>query len=312
MIRPTIRQLEYFVAVAKHLHFGNAAREVAISQPALSTQIQQLEDLLEVKLFERNRRKVLLTREGAKLVISARRALRAVDDMVETARPRSPLEGTLRLGVIPTVAPYVLPRVLPGVRDRYPGMRLILVEGTTATITAALRRGELDLVLLALPVPEVGPGFVTHHLFEERFLFACPPDHRLADQDIVQLEDLAGVEMLLLEDGHCLRDHAMEVCQRVAAPESSDVRATSMTTLVQMVESGFGCTLLPELARDVEVGERSRLLLKPFAEEPPPSRSIGLAWRQTSHKGEAFQELGGVLTEELAAASLSTAGTSAD
>ncbi|MDX1650011.1 MAG: LysR substrate-binding domain-containing protein, partial [Myxococcota bacterium] len=203
MQRPSIRQLEYVVAVADALHFGRAARQCAVSQPALSAQVQQVEELLGVQIFERSRRRVLITEAGRRVVEQAREALAVVDRLVEEAgRAGRPLVGVLRLGVIPTVAPYFLPPLLPSVRAAYPELRLVLREEQTSRLVAELQSGALDAVLLALPVEEA--DLVELPLFEEPFWFVAPEDHPLArGRGGVAEEALEGEEVLLLEDGHC-------------------------------------------------------------------------------------------------------------
>jgi LysR family hydrogen peroxide-inducible transcriptional activator len=289
--RPSVRQLEYAVAVAEHRHFGRAARACAISQPALSTQVQLLEDELGVRLFERARRGVLLTAAGEAVLERARAALRALDDVVDAARQRGPLAGPLQLGVIPTVAPYLLPRWLPKVRAAWPELRIFLHEDQTARIVERLRRGELDLLLLALPID--GPDLQALPLFAEPFLLAVPQGHRLAGggRRRVLERDLGGEVVLLLEDGHCLRDQALSVCRHAGARESLEVRASSLATLVQMVASGFGVTLLPEGAAPAEVHPQDGIVLRRF-HAPEPTRTLGLLWRKASPRGEAFAELG--------------------
>jgi LysR family hydrogen peroxide-inducible transcriptional activator len=290
-MRPSVRQLEAIVAVAEHLHFGRAARACAISQPALSSQVQLLEEDLGVRLFERSRRGVLVTRSGEAVVDRARAALRALDEVVVAAQARGPLAGPLHLGVIPTVAPYFLPRWLPRVRKAHPDLRAFLHEDQTDRIVERLRRGELDLLLLALPVE--GDDFEALPLVEEPFLLAAPRGHRLAKggRRRVRESELEGEQVLLLEDGHCLRDQALSVCRMAGAQESLEVRASSLATLIQMVASGLGVTLLPERAADVEIHAHDEIVLRRFR-DPEPTRSIGLLWRKASPRDDAFRALG--------------------
>jgi len=289
--RPSVRQLECAVAVAEHRHFGRAARACAISQPALSSQVQLFEDELGVRLFERARRGVLLTAAGEGVIERARAALHALDDVVDAARRRGPLAGPLHLGVIPTVAPYLLPRWLPRVRAAHPELRVFLHEDRTARIVERLRRGELDLLLLALPVD--GDDLHALPLFAEPFLLAAPRGHRLAagGRRRVSERDLEGEAVLLLEDGHCLRDQALTLCRHAGARESVEVRASSLTTLVQMVAGGFGVTLLPEGAAPIEVHPDDGIVLRRF-QAPEPTRTLGLLWRKASPRAEAFAGLG--------------------
>ena len=290
--RPTLRQLEYLVALAEHLHFRRAAEACHVTQPALSSQIQALEELLGVQLVERGARRVLLTEAGREVVGQARRILDATDGLLETARAASePLCGPLRLGVIPTIAPYLLPRALPGLRARYPRLELFLREEFTHVLVQRLEAGELDVLLLALPVS----GEVeTMPLFDDAFHLAVPPSHRLARRKRVRERDLAGEDVLLLEDGHCFRDQALALCGKVGAHEATRMRATSLGTLAQMVAGGLGTTLLPGLALEVE-GRAEGLRVIPFA-DPPPHRSIGLAWRRASGRAGEYRELGNTLT----------------
>ncbi len=290
-MQPTLRQLEYLVAIADHGSFHAAARACHVTQPGLSTQIRQLEDLLGLRLFERDRRKVLVTPAGEELVRRARSVLGEVGHLVEAARVHSrPLCGRLRLGVIPTVAPYLLPAVLPGVRERYPELTLQLHEGQTAALLEALQRGELDLLLLAL---EAKLGAVqTLALFEDPFVLAAPAAHRLATRKRVGEADLADEPLLLLEDGHCLRDQALAFCNQAGVAEA-DFRASSLPTLVQMVAGGSGLTLLPTLALPVEA-KAGDLAVVPFR-KPAPGRTVGLAWRPTSPRAEDFRLLAELL-----------------
>jgi len=293
--RPSVRQLECAVAVADARHFGRAARVCAVSQPALSAQIRGLEEALGVQLFERSRRGVTITRAGAELVERARAALRALDDLAEAARAaREPLCGPLHLGVIPTVAPYLLPRWLRSVRRRHPRLVLYLHEAKTDDLVRGLREGRLDLLLLALPV--AGPDLETLALFDEPFLLAAPISHPLARgrRSRVREADLEGEPVLLLEDGHCLREQALAVCERAGAREAEQVRASSLATLVQMVANGLGVTLVPRSALAVETRGRRELAVLPFR-APEPRRRIGLAWRRASARGEDYRRLAELL-----------------
>jgi len=293
-MQPTLRQLEYLVAVADRGSFHAAARACHVSQPGLSAQIQQLEAQLELQLFERNRRRVLLTLAGEEIVRRAREVLASVGQLVEAARVASaPMTGRLRLGVIPTIAPYLLPRVLPRVRARYPDLHFELHEGQTADLLERLRRGELDLLLLALEAP-LG-NVETLALFRDPFLVAMPASHRLAARKRLSEADLGDDEVLLLEDGHCLRDQALAFCNQAGVEEAADFRATSLPTLVQMVAGGSGVTLLPTLAAPVE-GKAENLALVSFR-EPAPYRTIGLAWRPTSSRGGEYRQLGELMKQ---------------
>jgi LysR family hydrogen peroxide-inducible transcriptional activator len=295
MDRPSVRQLECVVAVADHHSFRAAATSVGVTQPALSAHVAALEVLLGVQIFERDRRRVLVTPAGAAVVARARAALHAIESVVESARSAgAPLAGPLRVGVIPTVAPYLLPRVLPAVRQRFPKLMLVLREDQTARILDELEAGRLDAVVLALPVP----GDVTAApLFDEEFLLAVPRGSELAARRKVRDDDLAGQDVLLLEDGHCLRDQALAVCQGAGATEAVQMRATSLTTLVQMVAGGLGLTLLPELAAPVLAASPSTGVVTVRFAAPAPTRTIGLVWRTSSARLREFRLLAEVMAE---------------
>ncbi|QDU65920.1 LysR substrate-binding domain-containing protein [Engelhardtia mirabilis] len=298
--RPTVRQLEYVLAVAEHLHFRRAAEACGVTQPALSAQIQTLEELLGVQLFERNRRQVLLTATGRQVVARARDIVSAVDGLFSAvASGREPLVGTLRMGVIPTIAPYLLPRVIPGLRSRFPELRLYLREEFTHLLLERLGSGELDVALLALPVTG---DFEAQLLFNDDFHVALPPDHPLAKRRRLKESDLANEDVLLLEDGHCLRDQALALCGSAGAVENMQMRATSLGTLTQMVAGGLGLTLLPEIAIDVESMHGAAIEVRPFT-HPRPHREVGLVWRRASGRSEEFRLLGETLVELLDAGS---------
>lgn len=294
MQRPTLRQLEYFTAVARTLNFRQAAEECYVTQPALSTQIQQLEELLGVALFERDKRRTLLTPAGRALSSSAEEILVSVDRLAEIAHSfGEPLSGELRLGVIPTIGSYLLPKVLRAVREAYPELRLLLREDQTARIVQQLDRGQLDVLLVALDV-DLG-GAEEHFLFNDPFLVACKREHPLAELELVKESDLEGQTTLLLDEGHCLRAHAMPICKRAGTSELADFRASSLGTLVQMVDSGLGITLLPEMAVERELASAPSVVTRPFDAEGP-GRRIGLAWRKASSRGEEFEALGKTIT----------------
>ena len=292
-MRSSLRHLQYFVAVAERLNFRKAAAACFVTQPGLSTQIKDLERLLDVQLFERNRRKVVITPAGSVLLPLARKVLAAASELEEVALSLTkPLSGRLRLGVIPTIAPYLLPSALPAIRQRFPELRLLLHEDFTERLLDLLSKGRLDLLLLAL---EADLGDVaTLPLATDPFLTAMPEGHPLAGREHIEEADLAGEQVLLLEDGHCLRDQALRVCEVWGASEVGDFRAGSLSTLAQMVAGGIGITLLPQLALQVEARPPSPLVVRPFR-QPGPSRTIGLAWRKTSPRAEEFRLLGKLL-----------------
>lgn len=289
MDRPSIRQLESLVAVADHKSFRRAAAALGISQPALSAQVQAAEDALGVQVFERDRRSVLVTPAGDDIIGRARVALTAVDEVTEAARRRGePLVGPMRLGVIPTVAPYWLPALLPPVRAAYPRLELILREDQTARLLVQLGAGQLDVALLAIPVPG---DVTTAPIARELFVLAAPRGAGvLKKKGKLTERDLDGEKVLLLEDGHCLRDQALAVCERGGAVESMEVRATSLPTLEQMVAGGMGVTLLPEAAAAALVAPRGPVVTQAFA-APSPGRTLGLAWRTSSARLREFRML---------------------
>ncbi len=284
-----LRDLRYLVAVAEHKHFGRAAEACFVSQPTLSTQLKKLEDTLGVTLIERTNRQVMLSPAGEQIVEQAQKVLREVNTLTAMAEQyRDPLGGDFRLGIIPTVAPYLLPKILAPIRRAFPNLRLQLTEAQTAQITRMLKQGDLDAILLALPLNEENVAEL--ELFKEPFLFAAATQHPKAKRANVALSDLEEEEVLLLEDGHCLRDQALDVCNAHKAVENTAFRATSLETLRQMVASNAGITLMPQLA--VQKGGGVRYV--PFAGKPP-YRVIGLCWRTTSTRLPLLEELGGVL-----------------
>jgi LysR family hydrogen peroxide-inducible transcriptional activator len=288
MERPSLRQLECVVAVAEHLSFRRAAEVCFISQPALSLQIQQLETMLGLRLFERDRRRVLLTPAGEELVPHARAALVAIDGFADAARAlRDPLAGTVRVGVIPTVAPYALPGLIAPLKKRFPKLRLLLREDTTAQLVERLQDGRLDLALLALEA-ELG-SLETLPLYSDPFVLVAPATHPVAARKSVREQDLDDQGVLLLEDGHCLRDQVFSICKRAGAHELGDFRATSLNTLVRMVASGTGITLLPAMALPAEVHAQDRLVTLPL--ERRAARTIGLAWRHSTPRRATFELL---------------------
>ncbi|MFI6496336.1 LysR substrate-binding domain-containing protein [Nonomuraea typhae] len=287
---PTLAQLRAFLSVAEHLHFREAATALRISQPALSGNIVALEEVLDTQLVERTTRKVLLTPAGERVAEHAERVLAAVGDLVgEVARNREPFSGPAHLGVIPTVAPYVLPALLPMFARRFPHLRLTVHEAKTETILEEVREGRLDMVLLALPTDVT--GLVEEPLYEEDFLLAVPEDHPLAaGPEPLRREALKGLDIVLLNQGHCLREQAIDVCREVGARATATTYATSLPTLVQLVAGGLGVTLLPESAVPVETGKRVRLALRRFA-SPAPGRTIGLAYRGSSARAAEYAQL---------------------
>ena len=268
-----LRDLKYLVALADHRHFGKAADASFVSQPTLSTQIRKLEDELGVALVERAPRKVMLTPVGREVVERARRIVAEVEQLGEVARRnRDPEAGSVRLGLFPTLGPYLLPHVVPRIRKRFPQLELLLVEEKSDVLLQRLREGTLDAALLALPLHD--DQLHAEFLFEEPFLLAVPESHPLASHGPLALDDLSAQTLLLLEDGHCLRDQALDVCRNAGAGENGGFRATSLETLRQMVASGGGITLLPQLASTGAYGHARGVAIIPFA-RPVPVRHVG-------------------------------------
>jgi LysR family hydrogen peroxide-inducible transcriptional activator len=295
----SLRQLRYLTALAEAGNFRRAAAACNVTQPALSTQVQLLEEGLGVSLVERGRRGAVMTAAGEEVVRRGRAILEDVAAIEDYARGmRDPFTGPLRLGVIPTIGPYLLPDLMPDLNRRYPALQLFMREEQTERLLDSLREGRLDLALLALPVP--GDDLESAVLFEDRFLVAAPPGHPFAKADTVDLGALTDESLLLLEDGHCLRDQALAVCALDGPVNEGDFRATSLATLIQMVASGLGVTLLPEMARRREAGTDGRLTIRPLT-PPEPGRQIGLLWRRTSGRKAEFRELAGVISEVRAA-----------
>ncbi|WP_147652254.1 DNA-binding transcriptional regulator OxyR [Vulcaniibacterium gelatinicum] len=290
-----LRDLRYLVALADHRHFGKAAAACFVSQPTLSTQIRKLEDELGVALVERAPRKVMLTAAGRDIAERARRIVAEVEQMKEAARrSQDPEAGTVRLGLFPTLGPYLLPHVVPRIRERFPRLELLLVEEKSPVILERLRSGKLDAGLLALPLHD--EQLHAEFLFEEPFLLAVPGTHPLARKSALALKDLADERLLLLEDGHCLREQALDVCQLAGAGEMSGFQATSLETLRQMVAANVGVTLLPTLAVKPPVARSPDIRLLPFRDSRP-SRQIAMVWRKSSAMGGFLQRLAQVFRE---------------
>jgi len=290
-----LRDLRYLVALSEHRHFGRAAEASFVSQPTLSTQIKKLEDELGVALVERTPRKVLLTEVGKEIAQRAREVLNEVDQIKAIARRTlDPESGTLRLGIFPTLGPYLLPHVVPKIRKRFPRLELLLVEEKTEVVLRLLREGRLDAGVLALPIHD--DQIHTEFLFEEPFVLAVPERHELSKRKALKLDDLADESLLLLDDGHCLRDQALEVCHLSGANEKSGFRATSLETLRQMVAANVGITLLPTLAVQPPVAHSDNVHLVPFRGHAP-SRRIAMAWRKSSAMAGFLKKFAGVFRE---------------
>jgi LysR family hydrogen peroxide-inducible transcriptional activator len=284
-----LKDLKYLVALADTGHFGKAAARSFVSQPTLSAQLKKLEEYLGVKLVERQPKNVQLTEVGKQVVVRARRMLDDGEEIVALARSNTdPLAGKLKIALIPTIGPYLLPRVMPKLRKALPHLGLMLYEYQTEPLLKRLRDGEIDLGILALPAAQDGVEF--QELYVEAFTVAVPNGHPLAERSTIKLQDLKGHTLLLLEDGHCLRDQALEVCSRVDVHEAEDFRATSLETLRQMVVAGLGITLLPELAVEAPFGSQRGLTIRQFA-KPAPARSVGAVWRKSSTRLPAIAEV---------------------
>src|SRR5687768_5081602 len=282
-----LRDLRYFVALADTRHFGKAAERSFVSQPTLSAQIKKLETYLGVQLIERQPRKVTLTEMGARILPLARSILQESDEIVSFARnEHDPLSGKLRIALIPTIGPYLLPLLTRRLRKQLPRLKLMLYEYQTQPLLEKLRAGDIDLGILALPVPL--DGLESRALYDEPFSVAMPNNHPLAKKHTVKLDDLNGETLLLLEDGHCLRDQALDVCSRIDVKESEDYRATSLETLRQMVAAGLGITLLPKLATRGPFGSGQGLTVREFS-RPIPSRSVGAVWRKSTARTDAIK-----------------------
>jgi LysR family hydrogen peroxide-inducible transcriptional activator len=295
----TLTELRYAVALADRRHFGKAAEACFVTQPTLSAQIAKLERTLGVKLFERSSKKVETTPEGEEIVREARSVLAAAERIVEVARSKTePMTGTWRVGVIPTLAPYLLPWLVPAIREAFPKLHLVIRELKTADVLAELAGRRIDSGILALPVD--GPGLATEVLFEEPFLLLAPAGHPLASKSKVRDVDLEGERVLLLEEGHCLRDQALSICSRAGARDASiegDFRATSIETLRHMVAGGMGITLLPALAAVPSRGAKAATIV-PFA-EPAPSRAVALVSRASHPRARDYATIADLVRAHL-------------
>ena len=292
---PTIKQLRYFVALTETEHFGRAAEACFVSQSAFSNAIQELESLLEVQLVDRTNRSVTITGMGQQLATQARRCQRDVESLVEMANgQREPRTGELHLGVIPTIAPFLLPAALPKLRRKYPKLELYLHEDQSQRIYERLMDGELDVLLLALPYDMRGVEIMP--LFKDRFALAYRHGTRRVDPDNYRFNRLDADSILLLEDGHCLRDHALAACKIRNTQKVRRIGASSILTLVEMVDADLGITFLPELARNSLILKNTRVRMKPLKENS--YRTIGLAWRKGTDREEEFRMLGNFLAQQ--------------
>jgi LysR family hydrogen peroxide-inducible transcriptional activator len=295
---PTVKQLRYFVALCDTGHFGRAAQASCVSQSAFSTAIQDLETLLGTQLVDRTNRQVTITASGQEVATQARLCLRDIEDLMQVAdQRRNPLSGDLRLGVIPTIAPFLLPRVLPALRRTFPELKLFLTEDRTQRLHEKLLNGDLDLLLLALPYDLRGTEELP--LFKDRFLLACRDGTERVDPEQYRFNRLDADSILLLEDGHCLREHALAACRIRDSEKVSRFAASSVLTLVEMVDADLGITFLPEMAEKSALLRNTRVRLYPIRDDS--YRTIGLAWRKGSGRAEEFTMLGEFLKENAAA-----------
>ncbi|HNN87484.1 MAG: LysR substrate-binding domain-containing protein [Pseudomonadales bacterium] len=281
-----LRDLQYLVAVADVRNFSQAADKCFVSQPTLSNQIRKLEETLGITLFERNNKRVIPTETGEQIVALARKVLHQVDTMHDVAKSsKDPLAGKFRLGAFPTLSTYIFPTLVPKITASLPQLKLVLIEEKTQQLLERLKRGELDAALLALPIHD--DQLEVRTLFDDEFLLATPATHTLAKQKQVTQNHISGEKLLLLEEGHCLRDQALAVCQLAGSEEEQDFRATSLETLRQMVKAGTGITFMPHIA--IHPDERDICYI-PF-KKPAPHRTIGLVWRKTSVRRAVIEKI---------------------
>jgi len=292
MKAPTVKQLQYFLALTETEHFGRAAERCYVSQSAFSNAIKELETTLDAQLVDRTNRNVTITATGQQVAVQARLVLRDLDSLVETARgQKEPLTGELRLGVIPTIAPFILPDALPTMRAQYPDLRLLLIEDQTQRIYARLMEGALDVLLMALPWEMQGVEELP--LFRDAFCLACHENTQHVDPKNYRFSRLDSDSILLLEDGHCLRDHALAACRIRNTQKVSRFGASSLLTLIEMVDADLGVTFLPEMARDSALLSNTRVRLHSLGEKS--FRQIGLVWRKGSRRVDEFRLLGNFL-----------------
>ncbi len=288
---PTVKQLQYLVALHDHGHFGRAAEASFVTQSTLSAGLRELESLIGVTLVERTRRVVRFTPLGERIVTKARRVVREAEELGDMARAAGrPLSGELRMGVIPTIAPFLLPQILPRLRSDWPELKLFLREETSAAACDSLSRGHVDCVLLALPY--ACGDIETEALFDDRLHIAWPGNEPVA----ATADAIDPARLLLLEDGHCLKDHALSACNRPELRAEAAMLGTSLHTLVQMVDNGLGVTMIPQMAIEAGILANTHIRAQPLEAEHP-SRTIALVWRRASPRGKEFQLLAGVLRQ---------------
>jgi LysR family hydrogen peroxide-inducible transcriptional activator len=282
-----LRDLKYLIAVSEHLNFGKAAEACNVSQPTLSMQIKKLEEYLRLSIFERSNKSVMLTDYGHEIVKMARGIIAGADDLVAYSKScRDPLAGDFRLGAFPTVAPYFLPKIIAPIKKAMPNLHLFLMEEKSPILIEKLLNGEIDAAILAFPIEN--DTLATKTLFEDNFRLAVPISHNLANNKTVTMEDINNESLLLLEDGHCLRNQALQVCSLSGAKETAGFRATSLETLRQMVAAGSGITLIPQIA--ISSHKDKLISYIPFS-GIPPSRTIGIVWRKSSPRFKVVEKI---------------------
>ena len=295
-ILPTLRQLQFFVALARRGSFSKAAEDCYVSQSTLSSAIKELEGIVGAQLVDRSTRSLSLTPNGESVASQATSILASTEDLVLSVSNRPLLSGAFRLGIIPTIAPFIFPTLSPLLQKAHPKLQLFLREDISASLLEQLTGGQIDAALLALPYDM--QGMETIELGEDIFWFACAPTHPFADKDTIDLVSLKDTPLLLLEDGHCLRDHALDACQLRSARQSEQYGGTSLLTLAEMTRAGLGATLLPDMAVRTGMAKLAGLMVKPLV-KPFPARKIGLAWRNGAGRSDEVQALSNVVKEGL-------------
>lgn len=296
---PTLRQLQYLTAVVDEKHFGHAAEKCFVTQSTLSAGIQDLEELLEVSLLERTNRKVLPTAIGEEIAGRALQILSLSEDLVDLAQSeRNPLSGRIQVGIIPTISPFLLPKVLPTVRQQLPDLEIVLIEDQSERLLDKLEAGNIDVAVLAFPFNIRG---LTHRIFaREPFWVAVPKQHRLAQRRVLKASELPTNELLLLAEGHCMREHALSACQLPASAQRRSVQATSLYTLIEMVASGLGITLIPDMAINSDMVSHSDISLVPLEnKDDQATREIGLVWRPSFRRTQTLEQLAQTVSDAL-------------
>ncbi len=290
-----IRDLKYLIAVAELKHFGHAADSCFVSQPTLSSQLKKLEDELGVTLFERTNKSVLVTDIGIRIVDQATTVLREIDQIYALAnQSKDPLAGRFELGIIPTLGPYLLPYIIPEIKKQLPNLELHIHEDKTDTVLDALKRGQLDAIISALPLED--HGCEIKELFQEPFYVAMVKDHKLASKSKVTISDIEDETLLLLADGHCLRDQALDVCKNVNIKREKGLQAASLETLRHIIATGVGVTLLPKIALTSDYKKNTDVIYKAFV-DPAPFRKVGLVWRQLHARAICCEKIGQIIAD---------------